>query len=174
MQRDVTSGWGTRRRTHGAIAGVFAVTTLAVVACSASSPTPPTATIPHPTATSVPVASPTRAEAASTAGTTAGDLASQGKTVFASNCAKCHGDQGQGVTAPALIGPNSDLVKYKTAKGVYDFASSNMPQDNPGSLSADQYLQVISYLMVQNGDVKPDAPMGIATLGSVTLKSGSK
>ncbi len=34
--------------------------------------------------------------------------AEQGATVFASECAKCHGDRGQGVgSAPAILGPGS-------------------------------------------------------------------
>src|SRR5579885_1070795 len=127
MQRDVTSGRGVRPRAPGAIASVLALATLAVTACRAGTSAPPVAAAPNPTATPVSVASPTKAVATTPAGPTAGELANQGKMVFASNCAKCHGDKGQGVTAPSLIGPKNDLVKYKTAKGVYDFASSNMP-----------------------------------------------
>ncbi len=114
-------------------------------------------------------ASRTPAAAPTAAGPTAGQLADQGKLVFARHCAKCHGDQGQGVTAPANIGPNAQLEKYKTAKGLYDYVSTLMPNDAPGSLSPQEYLQVVSYLLVENNFVKPDTPINPNTLDSIPL-----
>ncbi len=38
---------------------------------------------------------------------------------------------------------------------LYGYISKNMPDDNPGSLSPAQYLQVESYLLLQDGYVKP-------------------
>jgi mono/diheme cytochrome c family protein len=112
---------------------------------------------------------PAPAAAPTAAGPTAGQLSDQGKQVFASHCAKCHGDQGQGVTAPANIGPNATLQKYKTAKGLYDYVSTLMPNDAPGSLSQQEYLQVVSYLLVQNNFVSPQAPINPNTLDSISL-----
>ncbi len=114
-------------------------------------------------------ATPAPAAAPTAAGPTAGQLADQGKSVFASHCAKCHGDQGQGVTAPANIGPNAALEKYKTAKGLYDYVSTTMPNDAPGSLSQQEYLQVVSYLLVENKFVMPDTPINPNTLDSIPL-----
>jgi mono/diheme cytochrome c family protein len=114
-------------------------------------------------------ASPTPAAAPTVAGPTAGQLADQGKLVFASHCAKCHGDQGQGVTAPANIGPNAQLEKYKTAKGLYDYVSTVMPNDAPGSLSQQEYMQVVSYLLVQNKFVSPQTPINPNTLDNIPL-----
>lgn len=82
----------------------------------------------------------------------------------------CHGDKGQGVTAPAIIGRNADLAKYGNGKGLYDFVSGNMPQNNPGGLSSEQYLDVVSFLLVQNGAVKADQPLAPSTLAAVPLQ----
>ncbi len=112
---------------------------------------------------------PAPAAAPTAAGPTAGQLADQGKAVFASHCAKCHGDQGQGVTAPANIGPTAQLQKYNTAKGLYDYVSTLMPNDAPGSLSQQEYLQVVSYLLVQNKFVTPNTPIIPDTLQSIPL-----
>ncbi len=112
---------------------------------------------------------PAPAAAPTAAGPTAGQLADQGKLVFASHCAKCHGEQGQGVTAPANIGPSAQLQKYKTAKGLYDYVSTVMPNDAPGSLSSQEYLQVVSYILVQNEFVTPDTPIQPDKLDSIPL-----
>jgi cytochrome c len=97
-------------------------------------------------------------------------LAEAGKTVFANHCTSCHGANGQGVTAPANIGPDAHLEIYNTAQGLYDYVSTNMPQDAPGSLSQQEYLQVVSYLLVANGFVKPDIPLDPGKLGALPLQ----
>lgn len=103
------------------------------------------------------------------AGQTASQLASQGQVVFAQNCAKCHGDKGQGITGPALIGPENNLVAYQTGQGLYNFISTLMPNDKPGSLSPQQYLEVESYILLQNNFVKADTPVSPGTLASISL-----
>ncbi len=138
-----------------------------------AAPTVAEATAPARTAAAPTTVAPTVAGSSSTApagaGQTAGQLAEQGKTVFASHCAKCHGDQGQGVTAPANIGPNAQLDKYSTAKGLYDYVSTLMPNDAPGSLTPDEYLQVTSFLLLQNNFVTPETPISPSTLGGISL-----
>lgn len=74
---------------------------------------------------------------------------SDGEQVYASSCAMCHGDQGQGGNAPALIGSGT-LESYPTGRDLYDFISQNMPASDPGSLSDKQYLDVTAYLLDQH------------------------
>jgi alcohol dehydrogenase (cytochrome c) len=102
--------------------------------------------------------------------TTAGQLAEAGKTVFADHCAKCHGDQGQGITGPVLIGAANTLDKYGTAQGLLNFIDTAMPLDAPGSLSQQQYLEVVSYFLVQDSFVSSGTALDASNLGSVTLK----
>ncbi|MBI4789012.1 MAG: cytochrome c [Chloroflexi bacterium] len=128
---------------------VFAVLILVISAC-ATNPVP--------------------APAPTVAGPTAGQLGDAGKAVFANRCASCHGQNGQGVTAPANIGPNANLQKFSTAKGLYDYVSVSMPQDAPGGLSPQEYLQLVSYLLVENKFVKLDAPLDQGRLDGIALK----
>jgi mono/diheme cytochrome c family protein len=141
--------------------------TPAVMGSPAAGPSPgagPAAATP-PTAAS-PVASPSPAPAASTAGA----LAALGQQVYAQQCAICHGEQGQGLVGPAVIGPRANLGKYATGQGLYDYTQSLMPQNAPGSLSPEQYLQVTGYLLVQNNLVPADAPLSQANLQAVPLE----
>jgi len=103
-------------------------------------------------------------------GTTAGQLAEAGKAVYTPRCAKCHGDRGQGLTGPAIIGAGNSLAKYGTAQGLLDFVDSAMPADAPGSLSQSDYLSIISFLLVQNNFVAPGDELDAGRLGNITLK----
>jgi mono/diheme cytochrome c family protein len=100
---------------------------------------------------------------------TAGQLAEQGKVVFEPHCSKCHGAEGQGITAPAIIGSANNLANYQNGKGLYDFISTLMPNDKPGSLTPQQYLDVESYLLLQNQFVQANTPISPATLASISL-----
>lgn len=119
----------------------------------------------------VPTVAPTAAAAAAkVGGTTAGQLADAGAGVYAGQCANCHGDKGQGVTGPALIGTNAKFGRFKTGQDFLNYVSNNMPMDHPGSLSPDQALQVTSYLLVQNNIVQKDASLTSTSLGSIQFK----
>ncbi len=100
---------------------------------------------------------------------TAGQLAEAGTTVFANNCARCHGSQGEGVTAPPIIGSAAGLQKYNTAKGLFDYIRTAMPMDAPGSLTQQQYQQVLAYLLVENNFVPASSPLDVNRLDAVPL-----
>jgi len=100
---------------------------------------------------------------------TFGQLADSGKTVFASRCAKCHGDQGQGITGPTLVGASANLVKYGTAQQLLSFIGTSMPLDAPGSLSQQQYLQVLAFLLVQNNYLATNTVLDTSRLDSYLL-----
>jgi polar amino acid transport system substrate-binding protein len=97
------------------------------------------------------------------------EQASYGKELYAQNCAVCHGSNGQGgpvpeqfanfrgKEAPPLVGEGF-LPGMKTVDQVYDFASKNMPADNPGSLTREDYLDIISFDLQANG-IKPDGKL---------------
>lgn len=102
-------------------------------------------------------------------GPTAEQLASAGKTVYTSRCAGCHGDSGQGVRAPAIIGTGASLGKYNTAQGLLNFVSTVMPANNPGSLSQQDNLDVVTYLLVQNNFVSTGAVLETSHLDSIRL-----
>ncbi len=94
--------------------------------------------------------------------------AQSGARIFTRQCARCHGDNGEGkdnsyrgLRAPALIGPTALPCKprpfqklrahdFRTVKDVYDFVSATMPADQPASLAAEQYWDVLAYVLQRN------------------------
>lgn len=85
-----------------------------------------------------------------------------GMTTYAANCAQCHGADGTGATAPAVVGDdalpreppasrNLRTQEFVTALDVFEFASENMPPGNPGSLSDEAYLAVVAFVLDQQG-----------------------
>jgi polar amino acid transport system substrate-binding protein len=102
--------------------------------------------------------------------TTYGQYAQQGQTAFAGNCAGCHGASGQGRTAPTLIGAGASLEKYDNAQGLFGYVSTNMPALNPGSLSNQEYLEILSYLLVENNYISAETPFDETRLGNISLE----
>jgi mono/diheme cytochrome c family protein len=80
--------------------------------------------------------------------------ADAGQTVFATQCAICHGDKLEGKVGPALAGEQFlSVSQYQelTAGFLYKTISRQMPKNAPGSLSKTQYLDVLAYILKVNG-----------------------
>jgi polar amino acid transport system substrate-binding protein len=95
----------------------------------------------------------------------------RGKTLYSGSCAKCHGAQLQGVTAPALQGPafapaaNSHL----TVGGIFGYMATNMPADRPGKLKDQDYADIMAFLLYSNGYKAGSTKMTADTARSSTL-----
>ena len=81
---------------------------------------------------------------------------SAGRAQFATTCAACHGMDGQGTPAgPPLWGPKSfnigaSMARLRTAAS---FIKYNMPNDRPGTLTAQQAFDLAAYV---NSHARPD------------------
>lgn len=76
-----------------------------------------------------------------------------GKLLYANQCASCHGDNGAGNAPlfPPLWGPdsfNDGAGMHQVAK-MAAFVKYNMPQNKPGSLTAQQAYDVAAYIHAQ-------------------------
>jgi hypothetical protein len=141
----------------------------ATIAKPTTAPTTAPAATTAPTTAPAATAAPTKAPA-TTGGNTAGPLADLGKAVFAKSCARCHGDQGQGANALAIIGASANLARYETAKGLYTKISTTMPKAAPGSLQAAEYQQLLGFLLLQNKLVQSDTALDDSALAGIALK----
>jgi mono/diheme cytochrome c family protein len=84
--------------------------------------------------------------------------ATRGQAVYNGTCASCH-EQGMFV--------GQQFVESWKDRRVYDFYAlvrGTMPLDNPGGLTEQQYLDVVSYLLQAN-----HAPPGVDSLRADTL-----
>jgi PQQ-dependent dehydrogenase (methanol/ethanol family) len=96
--------------------------------------------------------------------------ASAGKAVYTQYCAQCHGENLQGESGPAISGEPLHLAYGAgTAAQLYDFISRQMPQDKPGSLTPQQYLDVTAYILARNGFPSGDVALNNQTLGQVRM-----
>jgi mono/diheme cytochrome c family protein len=80
------------------------------------------------------------------------DQADAGQHLFMIRCALCHGRDLSGMAGPALKGKNFASVKAAFHVGdVFKIVSQNMPATQPGSLQHDDYVNVMAFLLQQNG-----------------------
>lgn len=88
------------------------------------------------------------------------DQIAAGGEVYSAECAQCHGANGEGGTGPLLVGGNKRIASYQDTKRLYDYVSSTMPFDEPGSLTEDQYWNVIAYLLDANDLLPAETVLG--------------
>jgi alcohol dehydrogenase (cytochrome c) len=145
-------------------AGILTLLML-TAACSSKSATTTTTTTNTTTATST----------ASSA--TFQTLSASGQGVFSASCAGCHGANGQGGAGPALWGSGATLGTYKgntifnsNAQDMLTFVSTKMPLSAPGSLTHQQYIEVLSNILVQGNQVSGSTTFNESQLSSITLK----
>lgn len=103
----------------------------------------------------------------------------EGKAIFESQCASCHGEGGRGATAEELVGepkpPHKDNMSktigsyWPYATTLFDFTRRSMPPMAPGSLSADQLYAVTAYLLHANGIIGEKDELTAASLAKIKM-----
>jgi thiosulfate dehydrogenase len=82
----------------------------------------------------------------------------RGRTIFESNCARCHGADGGGVAVvPALWGAKSFSIGASMARveRAASFVRHNMPFDKPGTLADQEAFDVAAFV---DSHARPDSP----------------
>lgn len=113
--------------------------------------------------------------------------AREGATIYAAQCAACHGVEGQGLhpVYPALIGrdPRGEDFSFSAdasvprtignywshATTLYDYIRRAMPLYTPGALSADQTYAVTAFLLAANRVIPDTAVLDAAALRAVQM-----
>ena len=139
-----------------------------------NSPTAPTVTstvtvisvAPTPTATGTPT-------------TTAGDLSSLGSSKYEADCTftYCHASFGPRGSSGSLNGIPADvefgtspLSYFGNAQNLFVFIKSFMHHpDTVSFLTDDDYVQILAFLLTQNGTLQSSDPFGLSNLASVKL-----
>lgn len=143
-------------------------------ACSQDKPAPE-APAPAPAAQEAPAPA-----AEQPAAVTFASQVEAGGALFGQHCAKCHGASGQGTDkAPPLVGEGALPLdppatakhrkgQFKTALDVFNFVKANMPADAPGSLTDEQYVQILAFDLKANG-VELEQPLTAAVAAGLEL-----
>ena len=82
-----------------------------------------------------------------------GEQAERGGGFYAKQCASCHGEGLMGQDqSPALVGP-AFLANWngKNLNAFFTRIQTTMPEDAPGTLSENEALDVIAYVVQTNG-----------------------
>jgi cytochrome c len=104
----------------------------------------------------------------------------EGAVVFLTRCAACHGVTGTEGPNDILVGGpewgDGDAPRPRTignywpyATTLFDYITRAMPQNDPGSLTADETYAVIAWLLARNGLVEDDSVMDAAGLTGVHM-----
>lgn len=108
------------------------------------------------------------------------DQADRGSAVYAERCGGCHGAALNGTgEAPALVG--GEFVSHwdtMTVGDLYDRVRTTMPQNDPQSLSREDYADVLAFLLKNNGFPAGGQPLDrrsevLATIGITAEKPAS-
>lgn len=103
----------------------------------------------------------------------------QGGTIYAQQCAACHGSKGEGGSGDKLVGGIGTLASGKPVKTVgsywpyaptlFDYIRRAMPLTAPQSLSNEQVYAVTAYLLHLNGLVEQDARLDAKSLAAIKM-----
>jgi mono/diheme cytochrome c family protein len=108
----------------------------------------------------------------------------RGATVYAQQCASCHGPKGEGIPPnPRLVGAEprdftfaGDVKLVKTignywpyATTLYDYINRAMPFQTPGSMAPGDVYSVVAFLLVENGIIDRSAVMDARSLPRVRM-----
>jgi len=103
----------------------------------------------------------------------AGDQQGRGKTLYGDKCASCHQETLKGTTeTPPLTGDTfwSNWETY-SANNLVEQIRTTMPEDNPGSLMRQEYVDIVAYILKFNEvPFTGDLPMDADGLKMVSIK----
>ena len=134
-----------------------AVLLTSALACSTARVAPPPAPAAEPPAAEPPAAEPEPAPAAPPTSVLDGIFteaqAERGRVGYDAHCAECHGEGlGGGEMAPGLTGV-AFRFRWRGRKvaDIYDSIESTMPPEEPGTLGAQAYIDIVAFLLSANG-----------------------
>lgn len=106
--------------------------------------------------------------------------AAEGETLYAEQCAACHGEFGEGVGRwPVLVGgldslksdhPEKTVGSYwPYASTVFDYIRRAMPFGNAQSLTIDQIYALTAFLLRENEVIEDDFVVSHETIGTIAM-----
>jgi cytochrome c len=123
--------------------------------------------------------------------------AREGTPIYAQKCAACHGANGEGGSADALVGSQPknmmpfgpDYERWRNggpdvsftignywpyATTIFDYVRRAMPATAPGSLTADETYSLVAWLLAKNEIIEESATIDAATLPRVKMPARTR
>ncbi len=93
-----------------------------------------------------------------------GEQAERGAALFEGTCSSCH--------QPEEFGDGAYLDGWsgQTAHDLVEQIRTTMPQDNPGSLKRQDYVDIVAYMFRSNGVPAGDAEMDATTVKHIRIE----
>jgi mono/diheme cytochrome c family protein len=93
--------------------------------------------------------------------------ADRGHTAYMQNCSRCHGATLMGTfEIPPLVGRIMPYYAGSSLNALFDYVSTSMPLDHPGSLSPAVNADIVAYILKYN-----DVPSGAKELTTAGVKA---
>jgi len=102
-----------------------------------------------------------------------------GREVFAAQCSRCHGPNGEGNVGPVLVGGQGTLASPRPLKTVgsywpyattlWDYINRAMPFDQPGLLKPPDVYAAVAYVLNLNGIIREDQVIDASSLPKIVM-----
>jgi mono/diheme cytochrome c family protein len=97
--------------------------------------------------------------------------ADTGEQLFQQNCAVCHGPKLEGRAGPALKGPGfASPQAHFSVSDVFKIVSQNMPAPAPGTLPQEDYVNIMAFLLRENGYPAAEQPLSFDAAGKSRVR----
>jgi len=112
------------------------------------------------------------------ASTSAGsEQQARGKTLYMDKCSKCHQESLRGTSEYPPLAGDTFWMNWETytANNLLEQMRTTMPDDAPGSLARENYVDIVSYILKMNDvTLTADLPTDADELKKVILKKDGK
>jgi len=108
------------------------------------------------------IVAPRHSEAAGSSVSFSAAQVNTGEKNYQAKCSTCHGTSLEGGAGPALSGPNFQTLNSKVHAKVGDiftYMTTNMPLNAPASLSHDEYVSILAFILSKNGYHPGSSPL---------------
>jgi mono/diheme cytochrome c family protein len=96
----------------------------------------------------------------------------EGQRLYAEHCALCHGAdgrRGEGFQTP-IWGERTQIRKFNTAFGLFEYNQMMMPFDDPSKLTDAQKWAVVAYILANHGTIARDATLDPAQAEAIPIR----
>ena len=98
--------------------------------------------------------------------------AAEGQRLYAEYCAACHGEDGRRGAAfqTPIWGERTQIRKFSTAFGLFEYNQMMMPFDDPTKLTDEQKWAIVAYMLVNHGAIARDATLDPGRAAEIAIR----